>query len=168
MTREAINKDGYFHTGDLGKIEPTGQLRITGRKKEIFKTSLGKYISPALLENKFKESPFIDSVLVVGENQKYAAALIVPDFDHLRAWCDVKKIEYTNNADMAGQAAIKIRIRKEIDELNQFFGKTEQIVRSEIMAEPWSVETGELTASLKLRRGYITEKYQTEIAKLFR
>ena len=107
LTEEVIDKDGWFHTGDIGKIEDTGQLRITGRKKEIFKTSLGKYISPQLIENKFKESPFIDVIFVLGENQKYAAALVVPDFEHLRSWCRVKEIKYTTNKEMLADPVIK-------------------------------------------------------------
>lgn len=167
LTREAIDEQGYFHTGDLGIIEPEGQLKITGRKKEIFKTSLGKYISPSLIENKFKESPFIDNLVVVGENQKYAAALIVPDFEHLRSWCNVKNIKYSSDADMIRVPEIKKRLQKEIDEYNQFFGKTEKIMSFELMDHTWSVESGELTASLKLKRNLITGKYKKEIDKLF-
>ncbi|MDZ7743644.1 MAG: AMP-dependent synthetase/ligase [Bacteroidota bacterium] len=168
MTRAAIDEEGYFHTGDLGQLEAEGQLRITGRKKEIFKTSLGKYISPALLENKFKESPFIDSVLVVGENQKYAAALLVPDFDHLRTYCDIKGIEYKSDAEIVEMPEIRKRFQKEIDQYNKQFGKTEQLMRFIILSTSWSVESGELTASLKLRRNHIMEKYQQEIKELFK
>ncbi len=167
LTREAIDEEGWFHTGDLGVIEPDGHLKITGRKKEVFKTSLGKYISPALLENKFKESPFIDNILVVGENQKYAAALIVPDFDYLRSWCSVKNINYSTDAGMIDIPEVKKRIKKEIDEYNQFFGKTEQVMRIDLMDHTWSVETGELTASLKLKRDHIINKYSDRIEKLF-
>ncbi len=167
LTKEAIDGDGYFHTGDLGKMEPEGQLKITGRKKEIFKTSLGKYISPALIENKFKESPFIDNILVVGENQKYAAALIVPDFDHLKSWCNVKGIDYSSDKEMINDPVIKKRFQREFDEYNSHFGKTEKIMSFSLVDHTWSVETGELTASLKLKRGLITEKYKNEIEKLF-
>ncbi len=167
LTKEAIDKEGWLHTGDLGVIEPEGQLKITGRKKEIFKTSLGKYISPALLENKFKESPFIDNILVVGENQKYAAALVVPDFEHLRSWCAIKNIKYSTEAGMIEIPEVKKRIQKEVDEFNNYFGKTEQVMRIELMDHTWSVETGELTASLKLKRDFIIEKYSDRIAKLF-
>lgn len=167
LTEEVIDKDGWFHTGDIGKIEETGQLRITGRKKEIFKTSLGKYISPQLIENKFKESPFIDVIYVLGENQKYAAALVVPDFEHLRSWCNVKEIKYTTNKEMLADQVIKKRFKREIDTCNSAFGKTEQIMSFELLDTPWSVETGELTASLKLRRQFIFKKYKVEIDKLF-
>jgi len=167
LTEEAIDKDGWFHTGDIGNIEETGQLRITGRKKEIFKTSLGKYISPQLMENKFKESPFIDVIFVLGENQKYAAALVVPDFEHLRSWCNVKEIKYSSSKEMLANPVIKKRFQREIDICNSAFGKTEQIMSFELLDTPWTVETGELTASLKLRRQFIYKKYKAEIDRLF-
>jgi long-chain acyl-CoA synthetase len=168
MTAEAIETDGWFHTGDVGKIEKQGHLRITGRKKEIFKTSLGKYISPQLLENKFKESPFIDGILILGENQKYAAALVVPDFAHLRAWCEHKNIEYTSDKEMIKNPVISKRFRKEIDHINKFFGSTEQIQSFELIDHEWSMETGELTANLKLKRSYILDKYKEEVERLFK
>ena len=109
LTKEVIDDEGWFHTGDLGRIEPEGQLRITGRKKELFKTSFGKYINPSQIEDKFKESPFIDSMIVLGENQKFAAALIVPDFTDLKAWCETKGIAYTTNSEMINLPVIKQR-----------------------------------------------------------
>lgn len=167
LTAEAIDEDGWFHTGDLGVFEKEGQLKITGRKKEIFKTSFGKYISPQVLENKFNESPFIETTVVFGENQKYAAALIVPQFEHLRSWCGVKEIEYTTDAKMIKLPRIKKRIQKEIDYYNQFFGKTEQIAKIEILEKPFTVDSGELTAKMSLRRNKIAEKYKEEVARLF-
>ncbi len=125
LTAQVIDGDGWFHTGDIGQFEPEGQLRITGRKKEIFKTSLGKYIAPELLENKIKESPFIDNIMVVGENQKFAAALVVPDFNHLRSWCRIKEIEYTTDEEMVALPRIKQRLLKVIDKYNTEFGSTE-------------------------------------------
>ncbi|MFA8300873.1 MAG: long-chain fatty acid--CoA ligase [Hyphomicrobiales bacterium] len=167
LTKEAIDKDGYFHTGDVGIIEEKGQLRITGRKKEIFKTSNGKYISPVLLENKLKESPFIDSLVVLGENQKFAAALITPDFEHLKSWCRHKKIDYTNNSDMVTNKSIKARFKKEIDHYNKFFGATEKINRFELLDNEWSVQSGELTPNLKVKRDFIMQKYKPLVEKLF-
>jgi long-chain acyl-CoA synthetase len=168
LTREVINDDGWFHTGDNGRLEPEGHLKITGRKKEIFKTSLGKYISPAQIENKFTESPFIDAIIVVGENQKYAAALIVPDFEHLRTCCHKEGVKYTTREEMVTDPTIKAMFKKEIDHYNTFFGDTEKIMRFTIMGKEWSVDNGELTASLKLRRKFIMEKYADEIAGLFK
>lgn len=167
LTKEAINKDGWFHTGDIGILDEGKYLKITGRKKEIFKTSLGKYISPQLMENKFKESPFIETIVVLGENQKYAAALVVPEFEHLRSWCRVKHIPYTNDAEMIALPRIKKRFQKEIDKYNNEFGKTEQVIRFELMDEQWTVESGELTANLKLKRAFIVEKHKAEVEKLF-
>jgi long-chain acyl-CoA synthetase len=168
MTSEALEPDGWFHTGDIGKLEPEGHLRITGRKKEIFKTSLGKYISPQLLENKFKESPFIDGMIIVGENQKYAAALVVPDFAQLRAWCEHKGIEFSSDKEMIKNPIINKRFRKEIDHFNKFFGNTEQIQNFHLIDHEWSIETGELTANLKLKRSYILDKYKDEVESLFK
>jgi len=167
LTAEAIDKAGWFHTGDLGRIEPEGQLKITGRKKEIFKTSFGKYISPELIENKFKESHFIDTLMVVGENQKYAAAIIVPDFTFLRTWCARKEIPYTSDAEMVKLERIQKRFAREVQKFNKFFGATEQIKAFEVLDAEWTVDTGELTASLKLRRLYILEKYKGKVEKLF-
>jgi long-chain acyl-CoA synthetase len=168
MTSQAIEPDGWFHTGDVGILEPQGHLRITGRKKEIFKTSLGKYISPQLLENKFKESAFIDGIIILGENQKYAAALVVPDFNHLRAWCEHKNIEYSSDREMIKNPVIIKRFRKEIDHFNKFFGSTEQIQNFELIDHEWSLETGELTANLKLKRSFILETYKEEVGRLFK
>jgi len=167
LTDEVIDKEGWFHTGDIGQLETGGQLKITGRKKAIFKTSFGKYISPEHIENKVKESPFIDSALVVGENQKFAAALIVPDFEHLKNWCAKKEIPYTNNKEMSQKKDIRKRIQREVDYYNQFFGDTEKIRKFRIIEREWSVESGELTASMKLKRDYICNKYRYLIEEIY-
>jgi len=167
MTREAIDTDGWFHTGDIGNLEPEGQLRITGRKKELFKTSFGKYVSPQLIEDKFKESLFIEQLIVVGENQKFAAALIVPDFTFLRAWCEVKEIEYTTNQEMIKLPRIQKRIRQEVNKYNAYFGETEKIKKYFLMDTEWSFDSGEITPTLKLKRKFIIRKYEDIIAKLF-
>jgi long-chain acyl-CoA synthetase len=167
LTAQAIDSEGWFHTGDLGKIEPKGHLKITGRKKEIFKTSFGKYVSPELVENKFKESPFIDALMVVGENQKYAAAIIAPDFNHLRSWCDIKGIPFTTNAEMISLERIQKRFQKEIHKSNRHLGATEQIKAFELLDSEWTVDSGELTATLKLRRTFLNNKYKSTIDKLF-
>jgi long-chain acyl-CoA synthetase len=168
LTAEVIDKDGWFHTGDLGKFEnPGGYLKITGRKKEIFKTSFGKYVSPEMVENSLKESAFIDALMVVGENQKFAAAIIVPDFNHLRSWCQIKGIPYTSNAEMIALERIKKRFHKEIHKYNRHLGATEQIKAFELLDTEWTVDSGELTATLKLRRKLIAERYKDKIDKLF-
>jgi len=168
LTAETINSEGWFHTGDIGKLLPEGHLKITGRKKEIFKTSLGKYISPQLLENKFKESPFIDGILVFGENQKFAAALIVPDFNFLNGWCALKGIETSDKQKLIGDPEVYKQFKKEIHHYNRFFGKTERIQRFELLDHEFSLESGELTANLKLKRSYIAERYKSKIDNLFR
>ena len=168
LTKEAIDAKGWFHTGDLGKIEQEGHLKITGRKKAIFKTAMGKYISPEHIENQFVESPFIDAILVVGENQKFAAALIVPDFVHLRSWCTEKGIEFKSNSEMLKNDEVKKRFKREVNLINERFGSSEQIKNYTLMEEEWTIQTQELTANLKLRRKYICEKYQAEIEALFK
>ena len=167
LTAEAIDSEGWFHTGDLGRIETEGHLKITGRKKELFKTSFGKYVSPEMIENNLKESEFIDALMVVGENQKYAAAIVVPDFAHLRSWCQIKGIPYTSNKEMIEMERIKKRFHKEIHKYNKHLGATEQIKSFELLPTEWTVDSGELTATLKLRRSLINERYKTEIEKLF-
>ncbi len=167
LTNEVIDRDGWFHTGDLGRIEPEGHLKITGRKKEMFKTAFGKYIVPTVLETKFVESPFIDAMMVVGENQKYAAAIIVPDFIDLRNWCTRKGIEYTTNGEMVKHPDVIKRYKKEVAKYNAFFGETEQIKKFVLMDFEWTVQTGELTPTLKLKRKFIMDKHATVINSLF-
>ncbi len=167
MTREAIEPDGWFHTGDLGRMEQEGFLKITGRKKELFKTSFGKYVSPQPIEDKFKESLFIDQLVVVGENQKFPGALIVPDFNFLRAWCVVKEIPYTTNAEMINLPRIRKRMQTEVDKYNKFFGDTEKIKTWDLLDTEWTFETGEITPTLKLKRNVIANKYESQIKKLF-
>lgn len=167
LTREVFDDEGWFHTGDIGRIEPEGQLRITDRKKVIFKTSMGKYIAPQVIENKFKESPFVDQILVIGENQRFAMALIVPDFVHLKSWCEVKGIPYTNHGEMLKTERIRKRFKKEVHELNQSLGDFERIMKFELIDHEWTVEGGELSATLKLRRGHLLQVYAGMIEKLY-
>ncbi len=167
LTDEVIDKNGWFHTGDVGIIEKEGQLRLTGRKKEIFKTSVGKYIAPQIIENKLKESPFIDNAMVIGENQKFAAALIVPNFEHLRSWCNIKKIEYQENKEIIKEHVIRKRYQREIEKCNLELGNYEQIRKFRFVDTEWSVETGELSATLKLKRNTVIQKYQYLADEIF-
>jgi long-chain acyl-CoA synthetase len=148
-------------------VTEDGMLKITGRVKEIFKTSMGKYISPVLIENKIKESPFIDQIMVVGENQKWAAALIVPDFEHLRMWCKIKGIPYTSDKEMINHKDYKNRIKKEVDCFNKQFGDTERIKKFELIDHEWTIDTGEITANLKLKRATLLKKYANLIDKIY-
>ncbi len=159
--------DGWFRTGDVGIIDDNGLLKITGRVKEIFKTSMGKYISPALIENRFKESPFIEEIMVVGENQKFAAAIIVPDFEYLKNYCQIKDITYSNNEDIIRHPEILKRFKKEMAHYNSFFGDTEKIKKFELLDHQWGIDTGEITANLKLKRKFIHEKYKDKINAIY-
>ena len=167
LTKEVIDEDGWFHTGDLGHLEPEGQLRITGRKKEMFKTAFGKYIVPTIVENKFAEHPMIDNILVVGENKQFAAALIVPEFGDMRSWCAREGISYTTNEEMITHPQVLARFKRIVDRFNKSFGETEQVKRFKLIGYPWSVDSGELTPTLKLRRNFINKKFEEEIEKLF-
>jgi long-chain acyl-CoA synthetase len=167
MTAESIDETGWFHTGDLGHLEPSGHLKITGRKKELFKTSFGKYISPQPIEDKFKESLFIDQLIVVGEHQKFAGALIVPDFTFLRNYCVVKDIPYTTNGEMIQLPRIRKRFKVEVDKFNAALGETEKIKTWDLVDAEWTPESGELTPTLKLRRNYIIKKYEPMVTRLF-
>jgi long-chain acyl-CoA synthetase len=167
MTKDSIDPDGWFYTGDLGQFEPEGHLKITGRKKELFKTSFGKYISPQPIEDKFKESLFIDQLIVLGEHKKFAGALIVPDFTFLKSYCAVKDIPFTTNAEVIRLPRIRKRIKVEVDKYNSTLGETEKIKTWDLLNVEWTPESGELTPTLKLRRKFISKKYEPEISKLF-
>ena len=167
-TEEVIDPDGWFHTGDIGLMEEEKYLKITDRKKEIFKTSTGKYIAPQVIEQHFKESPFIEHIMVIGENRKYAAALIVPDFDYLTKWCEIKKIDYISKAKAVKNPRIMRRFREEVGRFNENLGRTDKIKKFRLLADEWSVETGELSPTLKLRRKFIQEKYAQFIEQTYR
>ena len=166
-TRDAIDSEGYFHTGDIGEFDEDGLLKITGRMKEIFKDSMGKYISPALIESKFTESPLISMMMVVGENQKFAAALIVPNFDGLKTWCEENNVTYTTNAEVIKEKIVIDRYRKEVETYNKYFGDFEKVKRFELVDREWTIEEGEITPSLKLRRKVVTEHFSKLIDGMF-
>ena len=165
MTAEVL-KNGWFHTGDIGELDGD-YLKITDRKKEMFKTSGGKYIAPQVMENKFKESPLIEQLIVVGDGRNYPAALIVPSFDGLREYCKRKDIPYTSDAEMVQKPEIKEKYQIEVDSYNKYFGKWEQIKRFKLLDKPWGIDTGELTPTMKLKRKVITQKYQQQIEEIY-
>lgn len=167
LTAEVLEPDGWFHTGDIGELHEGHYLKITDRKKEMFKTSGGKYIAPQPMENKFKESSLIEQVLVVGENKNYPAALIVPSIMGLQDWCRHKDIPYTTDAEMLQKPEILDKFQKEIDNLNKYFGKWEQVKRFKILTQQWTVESGELTPTMKLKRKIIHQKFAKEIESLY-
>jgi long-chain acyl-CoA synthetase len=166
-TSEVIDSEGWLHTGDIGHLVDNKYLKITDRKKEIFKTSGGKYIAPQVLENRFKESAFIDHILVVGENRKHPSAIIVPAFEYLKNWCRVKEIPYTSEQDILCHSRVIHRIGEEIYGINQHFGRHEQIKKWEIIADKWTADTGELSPTLKLRRKYLIDKYARLIEAMY-
>lgn len=167
-TAEVMTGD-YFHTGDIGEIDSDGFLKITDRKKEMFKTSGGKYVAPALIENRLKQSRFIEQVMVIGEGEKMPAALIQPNFDFINDWVKRKKknVETTIIAICSSEIIYR-RIQKEIDEANEHFGKWEQVKKFELTPEIWTIDAGHLTPTMKMKRKVIKEKYSDLIEKIYR
>lgn len=166
-TAEAIDADGWFHTGDIGTFEENRFLKITDRKKEIFKTSGGKYIAPVMIENKIKESPFIEQALVIGENQKYASALLVPSFAFIQDYCKRKGIDYKSNEDIIKNPQIKARILEEIEKVNADLAQYERIKRPELLPREWSIEKGEMTPKLSLKRKVIMTANKEVVDKIY-
>ncbi len=167
LTREVIDEEGWFHTGDIGLFEDGKYLKITDRKKEIFKLSGGKYIAPQLIENKLKVSNFIEQVMVIGANEKFASAIISPNFPLLHEWCSHNKILFENNEELIKISAVIEKIRKEVDEINKTLGTHEKISRIRLVSEEWTPATGELSPTLKLRRNIVAKKYQPLIDDIY-
>lgn len=159
-TKEAIDENGYFHTGDIGEIDSDGFLKITDRKKEMFKTSGGKYIAPQLIENTMKQSRFIEQIMVIGEGEKMPAAFIQPNFDFLADWALRKGIVYDDWKDLCSQQRVIDRYQIEIDEHNTKFGNWERVKKFELTPEAWTIEEGHLTPTLKLKRRIIKARYE--------
>lgn len=168
LTNEVI-VDGYFHTGDIGEFDKEGFLKITDRKKEMFKTSGGKYIAPQSLENTLKQSRFIEQIMVIGDGQKMPAAFIQPSFEFLNEWAKIHKIEIgkTNEEIITNQKVID-RIQEEVDTINQKFGNWEKIKRFELTPNVWSIDGGELTPTLKLKRKIVLQKYADLYDKIYK
>ena len=166
-TAESIDEEGFFHTGDIGELLDGIYLRITDRKKEIFKTAGGKYVAPQVLENKYKESPLIEQVMVLGENRKFPSALIVPAADALKEWCLKKGIPYSNKVDILNEPAVIDKYQRVLDQYNQDFGRWEQVKKFVLLPKEWSIEGGELTPKLSFRRKVILEKYKLEIDRMY-
>ncbi len=161
--------NGYFHTGDIGNIDEDGFLQITDRKKDMFKTSGGKYVVPSLLENQLKQSRFIEQVMVIGDGEKMPAALIQPNFEFILDWIEKKKKDINKDYNSICSSQIIIdRIEQEVNEANQQFGKWEQIKRFELTPEVWSIEDGHLTPTMKMKRKAIKEKYNDLYNKIYR
>ncbi len=166
---ESVMTGDYFHTGDKGEIDEDGFLKITGRKKEMFKTSGGKYVIPTLLENELKESHFIEQAMVVGEGEKMPAVLIQLNFEFVRDWIDRKYIEIGKTSqEIISSEIIKQRIQKEIDKCNKNFGKWEQMKKFELTPDVWSIDAGHLTPTMKMKRSVIKEMYKDLYEKIYR
>jgi long-chain acyl-CoA synthetase len=167
QTKEVL-KDGYFHTGDIGEIDSEGFLKITDRKKEMFKTSGGKYISPQLLENAMKQSRFIEQIMVIGDGQKMPAAFIQPNFDFIKEWERIHGITVgTTNEEIIANPKVIERIQEEVTILNEKFGSWEKIKRFELTPDVWSITGGHLTPTMKLKRKIVMNKYIDLFHKIY-
>ena len=163
-----VKKNGYFHTGDIGEIDAEGFLKITDRKKEMFKTSGGKYIAPQMLENHFKQSRFIEQIMIIGDGEKMPGAFIQPSFEFLAEWSQRKGITLgTTNEEIVQNERIIKRIQREVDEINERFGNWEKVKRFELTPDIWSIDSGHLTPTMKLKRKIIKEKYNDLYQKIY-
>ena len=166
-TKEAIDEQHYFHTGDIGELTPDGFLRITDRKKEMFKTAGGKYVAPQVLENKLMESTLIAQVMVIGENQRFPSALIVPAFEELEKYCKFKGIPYESKEKAIQTPQILEKFQQEVNKANANFGHWEQIKKFVLLPTEWSIDSGELTPKLSLKRKVIMQKFETTIKEIY-
>lgn len=167
LTAECIDEDGWFHTGDIGILTEDNFLKITDRKKEIFKTSGGKYVAPQPIENKMKESPFIEQMMVVGSERKFAAALIVPSFVNLKSWCAKYDIPTDDNHEMIKHPKVIDYYKTIVGKYNPLFNPVEQIKKFELLENEWTINGGELTPTLKLKRKVIMEKYGEAVERIY-
>jgi len=166
-TNQVFNEEGWFLTGDIGKIDENGILTITDRKKEIFKMSNGKYIAPQVIENKLKESLMISQTMVVGENQKFPSVIISPNFEFLKKWCEKQKIKFESHKELIHIPKVVQFFQTEVNKLNRNLGQFEQIKRFKLVCDEWSTNTGELSPTLKLKRRVITKKYKHLIENIY-
>jgi long-chain acyl-CoA synthetase len=166
---DEVIQNGYFHTGDIGEIDADGFLKITDRKKQLFKTSGGKYIAPQLIENKMKQSLFIEQIMVIGEGQKMPAAIIQPAFEYIATWIEDKNLNIDpSNEAICSCQEVRDAIQKDIDEYNPTFGKWEQVKKFELTPELWSIELGHLTPTMKVKRKVVKEKYKALFDKIYK
>ncbi len=172
LTAEVIDKDGWFHTGDIGTwVERKGHkfLKITDRKKELFKTAGGKYVAPQPIEEKMKESRFIEQIMIVGgDDKKFVSALIVPSFLNLRDWCKEQGIAVETNEQIVDNSKIKDLINQEVEKYNSNFGKWEQVKKFALLSSEWTVDAGELTPTMKVKRKVILERYNNHVQEIYK
>ncbi len=167
LTKEVIDSEGWFHTGDIGEFVDNRFLKITDRKKELFKTSGGKYVAPQQVENKYKKSAFIEQIMVVGENRKFVGALIVPSLTNLSSWCEKQSLVFDNSEAMLRDETINYKIQREIEALNAELSHVEQVKRFMLLSKEWTASDGELTPTTKLKRRVIQERYAEEVESLY-
>ncbi len=167
LTAQVVDSEGYFHTGDIGIFDENEFLTVTDRKKEIFKLSNGKYVSPQVIENKLKESLLIDQAIVIGENEKFASALISPNFTQLHNWCYTQEIKFSDNKELIQLPEVIECFQQEVNQVNKQTGAAEQIKRFRLVADEWSAQTGELSPTLKLKRRQLIEKYTKIIDEIY-
>ena len=167
LTAEVIDEEGWFHTGDIGILEEDRFLKITDRKKEMFKLSAGKYIAPQMIENKLKASIFIEQVMVIGADEKFASALISPNFVYLHDWCSQRKILFQDNQELIQNTEVLAQLQREVTAINKTLGEHEEIKRFRLVSEEWTPQSGELSQTLKLRRNYVAEQYKAIIEEIY-
>jgi long-chain acyl-CoA synthetase len=167
LTNEVIDNDGWFHTGDIGQITDGRFLEVTDRKKEIFKLSNGKFLAPQIIENKLKESMFIEQSMVVGEQKKFASAIISPDFNYLAEWCKENNLSFDGKEQVLLKSKVIDIFNREIKKINEKLNRHEQIIRFRVVPHIWTPDSGELSPTLKLRRKFITKKYAGELKEIF-
>lgn len=166
-TKEAIDKDGWFHTGDIGTLDDDRMLTITDRKKEIFKLSGGKYVAPQPVENHFKESQFIEQIMVVGENEKFTAALIIPNYEYLHNWCTIHNVTFHDNYDLIKKQKIIDRYQVEVDKYNTEFDHVAQIKVFRLIADEWTPDNGLLSPTQKLKRKVVIKEYTKLLDEIY-
>ena len=166
LTAETVI-DGWLHTGDIGVVEDGKFLKITDRKKELFKTSGGKYVAPQPIENKMKESPFIEQIMLIGDNKRFVSALIVPSFAKLKEWAKQHGIEYTSNAEIIKNSMVLTMLQDTVDEYNKLFNQVEQVKKFTLIPREWSIDNGEMTPKLSLRRKIVLANFEKEIEAMY-
>lgn len=166
LTAESM-EDGWYKTGDIGMMIDNKFLKITDRKKEMFKTSGGKYVAPIVIELKMKESPFIENMMIIGAQEKYVGALIIPSFSYLKDWAQQQGINYTSNEEMINDPRVQDLYRNEVENYNKQFNHVEQVKKFELLPNEWSIETGEMTPKLSLKRKVIMEKYKDAVKRIY-
>jgi long-chain acyl-CoA synthetase len=167
LTSSVIDEEGWFHTGDIGSWEKDTYLKITDRKKEIFKLSNGKFVAPQLIENALKESIYIEQLMVVGEHQKFASALILPNFSYISDWFMSMNKSMPDPETLIEDPEVIKAISNEVKRINSMLNEPERVIRFKLVANEWSPDTGELSPSLKLKRKVIAEKYSSELEQIY-